>query len=556
MRELLSNGKRYTVPPYQRSYSWTEEQWDDLWHDILEAERTGRPHYMGAIVLVEREHDHFTVIDGQQRLATISLIAVAGMFLLQETGKWDGGSGEDSRLVELLRNAFVGTVTPRTKVTEPKLTLNDQNQHFYSAVLLRLRQPISVSGLPRPERLLWDAMCFFKSRLEEKFQSPKDSEALADFIYSGVATHLRFIRVEVDDDLSAYTIFETLNARGIDLTPGDLLKNYLFSLVHSEGESSQIHAEQTWNSILSRVDSRKLPEVLRHYFCSIREPRVRLERMYRTVRESVKASDQVIPLLENLDDAALVCEALEDSSHGAWDDIPDSARHVANLIMYSVSQYRPVVLAAWRMLPRGELAKVLRACDIVSFRYNVIAQRNTNRLEDVYNEVAVRIHRGELASANSVKSALGQIYVSDDEFREAFAKVSIPAGGSRSKLVRHILCELERQEFKASLDAGGLRLTVEHILPLRQAGEWHSRFSAGNHERYVHRLGNYLLLEPRLNSQVASNADLAAKVGAYADSSVESTRSFQYAEWTPEHIEGRQKHMAKLATSIWRLDGV
>src|SRR5205823_4986731 len=76
--ELVGNGRIYRVPPYQRDYSWEEEQWEDLWNDILELR--GRPderHYMGALVVEAKSDREFLIIDGQQRLATLSILALA-----------------------------------------------------------------------------------------------------------------------------------------------------------------------------------------------------------------------------------------------------------------------------------------------------------------------------------------------------------------------------------------------------------------------------------------------------------------------------------------------
>ena len=78
--ELVGNGKIYRVPPYQRDYSWEEEQWEDLWNDIIELR--GRPddrHYMGALVVEGQSDREFLIIDGQQRLATLSILALTAI---------------------------------------------------------------------------------------------------------------------------------------------------------------------------------------------------------------------------------------------------------------------------------------------------------------------------------------------------------------------------------------------------------------------------------------------------------------------------------------------
>ena len=77
--ELIGNGKRYRVPPYQRDYAWSEEEWEDLWNDVPHLRRQPDDrHYTGALVVQGRSDREFTIIDGQQRLATISILYLGG----------------------------------------------------------------------------------------------------------------------------------------------------------------------------------------------------------------------------------------------------------------------------------------------------------------------------------------------------------------------------------------------------------------------------------------------------------------------------------------------
>lgn len=86
LRQLLGNGLLYRVPPFQRDYSWTDEEWDDLWQDILGlfAEDGETAHYMGYLVLQSSNNKQFDIIDGQQRLTTISILILAALDHLQK----------------------------------------------------------------------------------------------------------------------------------------------------------------------------------------------------------------------------------------------------------------------------------------------------------------------------------------------------------------------------------------------------------------------------------------------------------------------------------------
>ncbi|KAF0180635.1 MAG: hypothetical protein FD161_729 [Limisphaerales bacterium] len=552
LRTLLANGKRYEVPPYQRDYSWKEEHWEDLWFDLLELEGTGRQHYMGALVLEEEQSDDFRVIDGQQRLATLSVLVVGALRCLNELIAAGVEAVDNKKRVDLLRTAFLGSEHPVTLKTTPKLTLNQANRRFYEGTLLDLQTPPSVASLPPTERPLWDALVFFENKLREKFVTKRDGAALAKFVYETIATKLLFIQVIVEDEAGAYTVFETLNARGLELTAGDLLKNYLLSVIHPTGDGNLRLTQQRWLEITERIPAREIAEFLRHYLNSTR-PFVRQERVYKTIRSDVTKPQQIFQLLDELKRAALLNEALEDPTHALWDEIPDAKKSVRHLRLYGVVQYRPLVFAVWRKLNRADLAPVLRVCDVVSFRYNMISQRNTNRLEEVYNDVAVAVHKGTLATAADVQKALQVVYVSDDEFKEAFAKRTIPTGGRKTRLLRYILCALEKQEHNVDYDWENTPATIEHVLPESPSAEWMQDFPGELHERYVSRLGNYLLLESKLNSKEAANKPLTEKLPIYQQSQYPTTKQFSAPDWTAQNIEGRQAHMAKLATAIWRI---
>jgi uncharacterized protein with ParB-like and HNH nuclease domain len=101
LRDLLGNGKKYLVPKFQRDYSWGQEQWQDLWEDIeFIHENVDEYHYMGYLVLQEKEDSVFSVIDGQQRFTTFSLIVLAAIQRLKEIN--------DEERANLLLRTFIG----------------------------------------------------------------------------------------------------------------------------------------------------------------------------------------------------------------------------------------------------------------------------------------------------------------------------------------------------------------------------------------------------------------------------------------------------------------
>lgn len=111
--ELIGTGKSYRVPAYQRDYSWSEEQWDDLWNDIVELQPEPEAvHYMGALVVEGRSDREFLIIDGQQRLATLSLFALAVIGRLQSMTDTGIDPEANAERAQGLRSRFIGEKDP------------------------------------------------------------------------------------------------------------------------------------------------------------------------------------------------------------------------------------------------------------------------------------------------------------------------------------------------------------------------------------------------------------------------------------------------------------
>ncbi|MCA3268933.1 MAG: DUF262 domain-containing protein, partial [Thalassospira sp.] len=215
-RQILGNGIRYSVPRFQRDYSWEEEQWHDLWNDIDNVE-TGDIHYMGYLVLQSKDNNkEFIIIDGQQRLTTISLLIISCLYEIKELIKQQIDAANNERRLETLKASFLGFTSPVSLQTENKLTLNRNNQRYFSTYLSALQEPVNRKR-NASERRMADAVTFFRGQIQSKHASSSISgESIAQFIETFV-DQLYFTQITVGNDVNAYKIFETLNARGVQL---------------------------------------------------------------------------------------------------------------------------------------------------------------------------------------------------------------------------------------------------------------------------------------------------------------------------------------------------
>jgi len=552
LKSLLGNGRTYRVPPFQRDYSWKEEHWEDLWLDLLDLtnERTAQ-HYMGSLVLMQEDHpERFTIIDGQQRIATLSIIILVVIARLKELAESGVESDNNTERAAVLRSSFIGAKQAGSLLETSKLTLNRNDEDFFQGTLVQLDQPASERSLSDSEKQLWGAFKYFRRKIGEEFKA-WDGKQLADWIESRVSVHLLFIQVVVENDVGAYTVFETLNARGMELTASDLIKNYLMSLVAKKGQGDLEHVLKRWHRMTSQIGARKLPEFLRHHFNS-RFPYVRQERLFREIREEVSKGEDAISLIKELEASSACYRALRDPEDDFWLDFPGAAEQVRALVLFNVSQYKPLALAAFRKLEPIEAVKVLKDCVTLSFRFNVISRLGTHELEARYNEAALGIEQENFTTASGARGSLKSVYVDDDQFRADFEVFRQVTSAKGKKIIRYILCEVERQHSGQDLSWSSSTATIEHVLPDHLDEEWGKIFSEDEHARYVERLGNYALLEKGKNKDIGQEL-FDVKKEEFLTSQYQLTKDLgDLDEWTMATLNRRQKVLAAIATSVWR----
>ena len=440
--ELIGNGRQYRVPPYQRDYSWSVEQWEDLYNDIVElrTEQDDR-HYMGALVVEGKSDREFLIIDGQQRLATLSLLALAVIDRLQAMANEQIDPDANRERSMELRNRFIGEKDPASLIESSRLYLNETDNAFYQDYLVQIRTPLNPRQLPESNKLLWKCFQYFKTQLNELPDFSEDGQAVARLLSETVARQILFILITVDDEINAYTVFETLNARGQRLTTTDLLKNYLFSRVQVRADLEAL--QRRWRALVETVGQTRFPEFLRyHLLCE--QPKVRSQRLFKLVRKRTKTSSDVFTLLSNLERRAELFAAVLDPGHGFWMDLPEAKPNIAEFNLFRVKQPMPLLFAAWESFPPREFVRVLKLIVAISFRYTVVSGLNTNALEPAYHTAAKAVGDGIATTPAQVFQRLKQIYVSDEKMQQDFALVEVNTNGRRKKLAKYILARLEQ----------------------------------------------------------------------------------------------------------------
>lgn len=552
-QDLIGNGKSYRVPPYQRDYSWTEEQWEDLWGDIIDLERgSEQHHYLGALVVETQNGVEFNIIDGQQRFATLSLLALAVIDRLQKLA--DDGIDQDANRerAERLRGRFVGEKDPAALIEISRLHLNENDERLYQDFLVQLRKPLIQYRLRGSHKQLWNCFQYFQGKLASWSD---DGHKVASLISETMARKLFFILITVEDELSAYTVFETLNARGLELTTTDLVKNYLFAGIRFGPEREVL--QRSWKALTDTVDPADFPEFLRyHLLCE--EPEIRARQLFKLVKERTPTPEKVFALIKALEERVELFAALSDPMNDYWAEtnITNAREHIRELCLFQTSQATHLLFAAREMFGDADFIRVLKIVSVISFRYQVIGKRNTNELEPVYHQAARAVLDGDDTTPAAVFERLQSIYVSDEAFQGDFQLLSLNTRGQGKSLARYILARLEEDVSGREYSPDTDRSTIEHVFPENpESGDWED-FPPKHRDDFVSRLGNLTLLEAPVNRKLG-NADYAKKLDAYAKSEYGLTRQIARdapESWTPDQVNLRQKRLAKRAVHLWRVD--
>lgn len=537
------------MPPHQRNFSWTLDEVKQLWDDLLEAIQEDRPEYFLGTIVVQEDPDNKTriIIDGQQRLATLTMI-LSGIRTVYKEQNDDRG--------EEVYSDYLGVRDRRTRVTEPRLALNAINEPVFQSMVIEdtpdstLDATSKAKGGAPSNSLMCAAMQFLRAAIRASSSATKKYETflleLEDFVRDRVVMVLMLVRDEAD----AYLIFETLNDRGLDLSTSDLLKNYILGKAGNRLDS----VRKQWEEMVFLLGIQNETQFLRHYWLS-KYGVIRELHLYKEMKLKFSNQNRVLELMSELRDAADRYTAISNVDHPIWKGYSTALRRdLETLQLFGLSQFRPLMLAGLDKLKDDQIEKLVRMIVVLSMRFSIIGTLGTGNIEKAYSDAAISIRAGKADTPAKVFGTLKSIYPDDNRFEADFCQRAI----GKAKLARYILGEIATAKQRSTIQEvteDEKRSTLEHIMPKTRSQDW---LKAAKDEEeyleYVNRLGNLTLIEREKNKAAANASFSKKKAEAYSKSDLLLTNDLcSYTDWTVSEIQVRQADLAKAAIKIWAL---
>lgn len=582
--EILNSAQRLIIPPFQRDYKWSPKQVKQLIQDVCDDVRwdgnTFNPYYVGALVCCpienarqdENVRPDYEVLDGQQRLTTISIILATLRRILKHQLK----SQKDLNVTSLL---YSGSVNPQTKIELHEPSDKDGDQKVFRDILLTETDELELETHNKKRKGRKGNSAAMKTYVYRAFKAA-EQEILATIGGEGVSLEkkvnklvlladafkgIKVISIITESESDAFTLFETLNSRGLDLNAAELIKN---KLLQNAGRESIISISSKWKE-MERLCQKKTVDFLRTWYNSEKKF-VRKPDLYDEYAKMIGRPSR--PLLSNV---GAFCDELVTSSeiYGAILDPSASTiyrgmvriGHQSEIIQHlrfirelGFVAMRPLILSALRH--RSEIAlQVIELAELVAVR-NIGG--NTNTLEKPYSSAAI---------------VLADTKTKDEKAFEEVRRILLPHLPSVEKLQANLedysfnnenaRVILSRVDLEMRREAAGRRkmaynakdpfeLNLEHIYPIKPSAacvqESNLQHSRAIDEGLTWRLGNLALLESDINQSISNDA-YTNKCKKYKQSEVFSTKRIPsgYHKWNEASIIQRTTDLVKYIDKIW-----
>lgn len=532
--DIIDNSRKYCVPVYQRDYSWdnANDEWDLLWEDIISKDNN---HYVGILVLQENGGE-INIIDGQQRLTTLTLVILATLYLLHDCATkmtdHDVKANTKQRL-EILMSKYIGKKEEDLKYYN-KISLNNNNNDFFRS-LCDIETNNSCMNIKSPQKELKSnkdllkALKFFHEKIRNHIFGVTPDK-LIEFIKINVADKLLFTTISVSEQENAYMLFETLNSRAVELSAYDLLKNHLLSNIKTDLIDSML---KDLEQINDNIEEDNLTKFIALDWNSKNAPKIMEKRIYRIISRTIKSTRDAFTYVNDLKISSEIYNMIKNAS----DDSDKETQELLKVMSYipRITQHYMILLALYRNKDKYGVKSVIKCLLIIAIRYNYICQRQTNKQETIYNSVAQKIQNRSYNHASEIVSELynSDVYPTDDEVLSEFSKKNFAS----ERIDRYILARLQ-EFYNGSSPINYDSMTIEHIA------------DKSTKEEYVNLIGNQTILT-KIDNNNLSGKPYIEKKAFYATHPNEIVNKISDDQWNRNTVNKRSRELAEIAVKVF-----
>jgi Protein of unknown function DUF262/Protein of unknown function (DUF1524) len=543
--QIFNDDYAFEIPPYQRPYAWEAEHTRQLLADLLEAMDTGSSggvYFLGSIVLIKSPNDPKSqVVDGQQRLTTLTILLSILRDLTTDIE------------IKIDRRGYIYQKANRDRGTEERFRLlpRQRDQAFFQKTI---QNPSATDNLPDPGTLQGSLQHIAENARSMRGELERLDEARRDDLVAFVIQRCYLVVVAVSTADAARRIFTVLNARGLDLTPTDILKAGLLQRASREADLAN-----RWEEAEQALGRDKMVELFGHIRMIYErdKPRIALESGFEQFVTPFKgdADRFVADILEPVVDGLILLgnDKEVEKQFGL-----EAAKAVRSLGRIGNKDWMPAaLLRLWKRSPHDSATVAKFLIDLECLAYFLFVTR-----QDVNYRIArFAAVMDEFDPRPGKAAPLSGLALAGEEQREFINDLS----GDlylKQRVCKPVLLRLD--EALASCGASyDQTVSIEHVLPqtVDQGSEWANLFPGeAQRAEWTHHLANLVLLTRRINTR-ASNWDFEKKKTQYFASKdgsspfVLTQGVLQTKSWSTEYLKERQQKLIDVLSKVWQLSG-
>ncbi|NVH73721.1 DUF262 domain-containing protein [Paraburkholderia sp. JPY432] len=550
VRQILESGI-YIVPRFQRPFSWDRNNIEEFWNDATSDVK--KDYFIGAFVTYNISSSVYGVVDGQQRLTTITIALCAIRDKYQELGHIAAARGVH-RLIETRDLDNHALFVLGTETSYPYLQAKIQSFAKDEEEMEVREEEVALADA-------YNTLCWYiDSGIAEVSESdPAKSKRATKKWLDQVRDKflsLKVISITLDNQEDAYTIFETLNTRGKDLTAADLAKNHFLRLLPTKSKSIDL-PKDNWQEMQRTLESAarsiQFKTFLHHYWLS-KHPFVTEKQLFRSIRNEVTTSNVKDVLSELKIDSKLYRGITEPDFLDLWGkhtlDVKDSLLCITNILNIQIAN--PLLLAILRLynakrLKDGQVRELFGLVERYHYLFTTIsALPSSGGVSQMY-----AAHARDLSNANDsnalgvsiqdFKKKIKERIPSKDVFVSKFKQLTY-ANARQREVLRYTLWRIAKAKNPA-LDLERTSGTIEHLAPQASSAP------------HIHQIGNLLLVPGKFNGEILgakvfSEKRKLLKAGGYPL----EPEIIASANWGEDEIVNRTAALADFAyNQVWSI---